>query len=86
MPNESKCECVGIKEMIKWSVVDTSQKDNESSLDHTKQFKRAKDVFESTLGKGLVDEFVENTVNHADATDNTERKESKAKEHKQMMA
>ena len=35
-PNKSKCECVGIKETIKQSVVDTSQKDNESSLDCTK--------------------------------------------------
>ena len=45
-PNKSKCECVGIKETIKWSAVDISQKDNKSSLDHTKQFKQAKDVFE----------------------------------------
>ena len=38
-------------------VVDTAQKDNESLLDCTNQFEQAKDAFESTPGKGLVDDL-----------------------------
>ena len=63
--------------------MDTSQKDNKSLLDCTKWFKQAKDVFESMLGKGLADKLVENTVNHANATDNVKRKELKVEGYKQ---
>ena len=62
MPNTSKREHEGIEETIQQVMVNTAQKDEESSIDHIKRFKQARDGFLFTLEKAPVDVFAENSA------------------------
>ena len=64
----------------------SAQNNKESLLDCANGFKQAKDIFKSTMGKGTVDKFIENTSSHAGATDDDERKELKKEGHDRFVA
>ena len=70
VPTRAKYEFEGLTETIKRFVVDVQQEENESLIDYTKRFKQCRDIFESTLGTKVLDEFMTHTQAYMNEADN----------------
>ena len=73
VPTRAKYEFEGLTETIKRFVVDVQQEENESLVECTERFKQCRDIFESTMGPNMLDEFMSHTQAYQDEADNAKK-------------
>ena len=73
IPTKSKYEFEGLLETMKRFIVDTKQDETEDLTTYTKRFKQARDIFEQSVGKDWIKEFVTHTSDYVTETDNTKK-------------
>lgn len=74
VPTRANYEFDALMETIQQFVVDTKQEDGKSLIDFTKCFKQSKDVFATTLGEHMLDEFIKKTAKYISETDMEKQK------------
>ena len=83
-PARAKYEYISLTECVS-RMIETRQDEKEALKDYIDRFKQNRDIFKSTLGPEILDNFVTSTKEYCDETDNDVKEEIKKSAFEQWM-